>query len=64
MRGYQVVPDAVEGGGGLEGGLEGSKQEPAGVRNSKDGGCCDGSASDGGGEGEKEKVSQRRKEGC
>ena len=64
MRGYQVVPDAVEGGGGLEGGLEGSKQEAAGVRDSEDRGSCDGSASDGGGEGEKEKSSQRWKESC
>ena len=46
------MPDGVEGGGG-EGRLEGSKQEAAGVRYSEDGGGCDDSAFDGGGEGEK-----------
>ena len=58
-----MVPDGVEGGGG-EGRLEGSKQEAAGVRYSKDGGGCDGSTPDGGCKGEKEKASHRRKEGC
>ena len=63
VRGEQVVPDGVEGGGG-EGGMEGSEQEAAGVGYSKDGGGCYGSASDGGGEWEKKKASHRRKEGC
>ena len=58
-----MVPDVVEGEGG-EGGMEGSKQEAAGVRYSEDGGGCDGSAFDGGGEREQKKTSKRRKEGC
>ena len=58
-----MVPDGVEGGGG-EGGLEGSKQEAAGVGYSKDGGGSYGSTSDGGCEREKKKASQRRKDCC
>ena len=62
VGGDQPVPGAVQGGGGGGGVGEGSQQEAAGVRDSEDRGCCDGSASDGGGEGEKEKSSQRWKE--